>query len=112
MTSFNSLHDRSSASGQLKTLDCAFELDSDTGEQVGELESVGQLVPDGDGGLRMARAWHLTSRTENRSTALPVPQTNAAWAAALTWRPKNGDAEEKGGRICAAASAALFADTP
>jgi hypothetical protein len=48
-------------SGQLKTLDCAFELDSDTGEQVGELVSVGQLVPDGNGGLRIARAWHLTS---------------------------------------------------
>ena len=46
-------------SGQLKTLDCAFELDSDTGEQVGELVSVGQLVPDGNGGLRIARAWHL-----------------------------------------------------
>ena len=44
-------------SGQLKTLDCAFELDSDTGEQ----ESVGQLVPDGNGGLQIARAWHLTS---------------------------------------------------
>jgi hypothetical protein len=48
-------------SGQLKTLDCAFKLDSDTGEQVGELESVEQLVPDGNGGLRIARAWHLTS---------------------------------------------------
>ena len=48
-------------SAPLKTLDCAFELDSDTGERVGELVSVGQLVPDGNGGLRIARAWHLTS---------------------------------------------------
>jgi len=40
-------------SGQLKTLDCAFEFDSGAGEQVGELVSVGQLVPD-------ARLEHLS----------------------------------------------------
>ena len=44
-------------SGQLKTLDGAFELDPDTGAQVGELESVGQLVPDGNGGLRLVTVW-------------------------------------------------------
>jgi len=46
-----------SLSGQLKTLDGAFELDPDTGAQVGELESVGQLVPDGNGGLRLVTVW-------------------------------------------------------
>ena len=35
----------------------AFELDPDTGAQVGELESVGQLVPDGNGGLRLVTVW-------------------------------------------------------
>jgi branched-chain amino acid transport system substrate-binding protein len=41
----------------LKTLDGAFELDPDTGAQVGELESVGQLVPDGNGGLQLVTVW-------------------------------------------------------
>ena len=46
-----------SLSGQLKTLGGAFELDPDTGAQVGEQESVGQLVPDGNGGLRLVTVW-------------------------------------------------------
>jgi hypothetical protein len=104
MTSFNSLHDRSSAFGAAENATARSSSIRTQARQVSELESVGQLVPDGNGGLRIARAWHLTSRTETRST---VPQTNAAWAAALTWRPKNKGAEGK-----AAASAALFADTP
>jgi branched-chain amino acid transport system substrate-binding protein len=37
-------------SGKLKTLDGTFELD-DTGAQIGEITPLGQLVPDGKGGL-------------------------------------------------------------
>lgn len=39
-------------SGKLKTLDGDFELD-ETGAQTGELQPLGQLVPDGKGGLNL-----------------------------------------------------------
>jgi len=54
----------------------------------------------------------LAPEPRERKTDLPVPQTNAAWAAALTWRPKNGHAEGRAAETSAAAAAALFADTP
>jgi branched-chain amino acid transport system substrate-binding protein len=38
-------------SGKLKTVDGTFELD-DTGAQIGEITPLGQLVPDGKGGLK------------------------------------------------------------
>jgi branched-chain amino acid transport system substrate-binding protein len=38
-------------SGKLKTIDGTFELD-DTGAQIGEITPLGQLVPDGKGGLK------------------------------------------------------------
>jgi branched-chain amino acid transport system substrate-binding protein len=39
-------------SGKLKTLDGDFELD-ETGAQTGEIQPLGQLVPDSKGGLRL-----------------------------------------------------------
>jgi branched-chain amino acid transport system substrate-binding protein len=44
-------------SGNLKTLDGAFELDPTTGAQLGESESIGQLVPDVNGRLRLITVW-------------------------------------------------------
>ncbi|HEU0229897.1 MAG TPA: ABC transporter substrate-binding protein [Burkholderiaceae bacterium] len=42
-----------SLSGKLKTLDGTFELDKD-GAQIGEITPLGQLVPDGKGGLKFS----------------------------------------------------------
>lgn len=43
-------------SGKLKTLDGTFQLD-DTGAQVGEITPLGQLQPDGKGGLKLVVAY-------------------------------------------------------
>jgi branched-chain amino acid transport system substrate-binding protein len=44
-------------SGHLKTLDGEFEIDPTTGAQLGESESIGQLVPDGNGHLKLMTVW-------------------------------------------------------
>ncbi len=43
-------------SGKLKTLEGAFELDA-TGAQIGEITPLGQLQPDGKGGLKMVAVY-------------------------------------------------------
>jgi branched-chain amino acid transport system substrate-binding protein len=45
-----------SLSGKLKTLDGTFELD-ETGAQIGEITPLGQLVPDGSGGLKFVTVY-------------------------------------------------------
>ncbi|HEU0231423.1 MAG TPA: ABC transporter substrate-binding protein [Burkholderiaceae bacterium] len=51
-----------SLSGKLKTLDGAFELDKD-GAQTGEVMPLGQLVPDGKGGLKFSVVYPAEAAT-------------------------------------------------
>jgi branched-chain amino acid transport system substrate-binding protein len=61
-----------SLSGKLKTLDGAFELDKN-GAQTGEVMPLGQLVPDGKGGLKFSVVYPPEAATGKPVYPAPAP---------------------------------------